>query len=116
MLMILLAVIVIPLSVTAWVTVKVRGRAVKAEWVAPLWGVGGTAVLAAGVLLWYAVELRTYDQCVDLATRTRGARVQNELLYDTIDDATGTTKYTAQLRVNLDVNLPILNPADCTHP
>lgn len=108
--------VILGLAMTAWITRRVRGRTVKAEWVAPLWGVGGCAVILGGSLLWYAVTLRSYDQCIETATRSRGSHTLFEALFDRIDDATHTDNYTVDLRVKLNKELPVIEVSHCRHP
>lgn len=116
--------IAILLLVTAWITRQVRGRSVKAGWVVPLYGSLACFVLAGGVGVYYVNALRTYDRCVATAERSVGGRAQTLLMYDVIDKATGTNKYTSEpivpgqpsLRGALPQNLPILKVSDCTHP
>lgn len=114
----------IVLALTGWVTHRVRGREVNAAWVAPLWG--GGVVLAIAAIAWvsYINARLDYDQCVFTADRSADGREQTEQLYDTIDEATGTTRFTStpilpgqpSLRDSLDINLPVLDRADCPKP
>lgn len=109
--------VVIGLILTAWVTVRVKGKTVKAEWVAPLWGVGGCAVLMAGTLIWYAANLRIYDQCIDAAISTTGARQSFENLYDAVSDLGHEgAQFAETLRIKLDRDLPRADITRCQHP
>lgn len=109
---------------TGWVTFRVRGRIVKAVWVAPLWGGGACLVLLSVAGVYYVNATRVYDRCVDTADRSVGSRRQSIQFYDTIDLATGTRHYTfdpiiagePSLREALDMNLPVLDATACTRP
>lgn len=113
--------VVIILLLTGWVTVRVKGRQVKAAWVAPLWGGGACLVIAAGATIYWVNATRVYDRCITTAERSIGSREQSDQLYDTIDRATGTEHWThdpildgrPSLRTAIDLNLPVLDPADC---
>lgn len=112
------------LIVGAFVTVKVRNRTVKMVFVAPLWFVAVSAVILAITGVVYLSELRVYDQCVQRAERSVGARVQTIQLYDTIDILTSHPEFThdpvlpglPSLREALDINQPILLVSACHHP
>lgn len=112
------------LLLTAWVTIRRGHREVKVAWVAPLWGAGSCIVLVGGGLAYYFNARLIYERCVTTAERSHGGREQTNQLYDTIDAATGTTKFTYEviipgepsLRQALDDNLPVLDPNDCPKP
>lgn len=101
---------------------KFRGDGVvKARWVIPLWGGGIAFVIAAGTTVWWFGAVRDYDACVERADRSRDGRIQTEQLYDTIDVATDTDRFTSavlipgkpSLREALDINLPVLDRDAC---
>lgn len=108
----------------ALVTIRVRNRTVRMVYVAPLWFVAVSAVILAITGVMYLSELRVYDQCVQRAERSAGARVQTLQLYDTIDILTSHPEYThnpvlpgaMSLREALDVNQPVLSVSACHHP
>lgn len=106
------------------VAVRTRDRTVRMIWVVPLWIGAACAVVLGGASAYYVSGLRDYDACTARVDRAAGSRAQTIALYDRIDQATGTTKWTSDppgpgqlsLRAVLDVNLPPLEAADCVHP
>lgn len=119
-----LILVLILIVLTGWVTHHVKDREIKAAWVAPLWGGGAILVIVAFAGVYYVNALRVYDRCVFTAERSIGSRAQTLQLYDTIDIATSSDRFTQEplivgqpsLRMSLDENLPVLNPADCDKP
>lgn len=112
------------LLLTTWITIRVRGRTVKAVWVVPLWGGGACLVLLSVAGVYYVNATRTYDKCVDTAERSIGSREQTLQFYDTIDVLAKSQHFTSDpilpdkpsLRMALDINLPVLNPKNCEAP
>lgn len=119
-----IALILIVLTLTVWVTMKARGRTLSAAWVAPLYGGLLCVGIAVVTTVWYSTNIRNYDRCVTQAERSIGNNEQSTQLYDTIDAAVQTGHYThdvilpgqLSLRDSLQVRLPLLDPLDCEKP
>jgi hypothetical protein len=122
--------LIILILATVVITIHLAQKARQEGRVAPLWSV--VAINGVGVILtmivvgsgWYFVKQYQYDRCVATAEARTSNRLQHVALYDVIDAATHSTRFTGEaiipgtpsLREGLDENLPPLNPRDCAKP
>ena len=116
--------------VTLITTVLLARRARAEGRMAPLWsivtinGIGVAMTMMVIGFGWYFVKQYQYDRCVSTANARIDNRRQHIALYDVIDAATHSTKFTSlalipgqpSLRDGLDKNLPPLDPGECSKP